>query len=77
VAKVKSVAGRVLIPVVLGLSLAGCVVAEPAPPPSYAYYPSYGYYAPAYPYGGGYSSFGFSYNSGGWDRHRWHGRDWR
>ena len=65
-----TVAPRVLLLVALVLSLAGCVVAEPAPAyygPSYGYAP-YGYY----PYG--YSSFGFSYNSGGghWRGHDWH-----
>ena len=75
-AKVLTLSGRVLLPMALGLSLAGCVVAEPAPP-TYAYNPGYGYYAPAYPYYGG-TSFGFSLNSGGgWEHRHWHGRDWR
>jgi hypothetical protein len=67
---------RALVLIALGLSLAGCVVAEPAPPPSYAYYPGYAY-APSgyYPYGG--PSVSFSYNSGWHGGHHWHGRDWR
>jgi hypothetical protein len=63
---------RALMLIALGLPLAGCVVAEPAPPPSYAYYPAY---APApygyYPYYGG-SSLNFSYRAGGGERHDWH-----
>ena len=70
----KTAAARVLLLIVLAVSLAGCVVAEPGP--SYAYYPAYPTYGYYYPYGyypyGGYSTFGFSYwSGGGWGHHHW------